>query len=111
MPKAKNAIYIALFLVLVLVVWAGLALLPGPKSAQLPAGEQGGYDLTDYDFTDSIYVATSVWDSWPEKLYTPEELDDAEAPVSQQSIDYTSVEYATYRLRLALRPARSMAFR
>ena len=102
--KPRDMIYIAVFLILVLLLWAGLSLLPGPQQIQLDEDVQGGYDLVESDFEDTIYTIAPVWDSWPEKLYTPEELDTAEAPVPHESVDYTQTEYATHRLHLKLAP-------
>lgn len=104
MPKPRDMIYIAIFLVLVLLLWSGFSLLPGPNEVQLPDNSQGGYDLTDEDFTDTIYTTSPVWDSWPEKLYAPEELGEAEAPVPHYTLDYAQREYATHRLTLKLIP-------
>ncbi|MGI6175988.1 MAG: hypothetical protein ACOYJC_07490 [Christensenellales bacterium] len=104
MPKSRDITYIAVFLILVLLLWAGLSLLPGPHQIQLKKDAQGGYDLMDEDFQNTIYTISPVWDSWPEKLYNPDELDDAEAPVPHESVDYTQTEYATHRLHLRLVP-------
>ena len=102
MPKDCNILSIAIFFIIVLVLWTGLMILPGPDVEQLPANTQGSYDLTEYDFTDTVYVTAPVWESWPNKLYGPEELDSAEDSVSEQSIDYTKTQVVTYRLRLNL---------
>lgn len=87
----------SLFLVLILLLWTGLSLLPGPAEVQLPDAE-GAYGLTGYDFEDTVYITAPSWESWPERLYAPEDLVDAEAPVEHQSLDFTSVQYATHRL-------------
>ncbi len=104
MIKTKDILYIVLFLVLVLFLWMGLSQLPGPDEVQLPDTVQGGYDLTRNDFKDTLYITAPVWDSWPEKLYAPEDLADAEAPVPHESMDYTRTQYATHRLYLQLVP-------
>ena len=103
MSKNRDILYISLFLVLILLLWTGLSLLPGPAEVQLPDAE-GGYDLTGYDFEDTVYITAPSWESWPEKLYEPEDLAGAEAPVPHQSLDFTSIQYATHRLRLTLSP-------
>lgn len=102
MPKSRNIINIIVFLTLVLLLWFGLSLLPGPDEVQLPDNEQGGYNLVDFNFQNTVYTTALVWDSWPEKLYTPNELDRAEAPISHESIDYSKIQYATHRLKLQL---------
>lgn len=102
--KPRDMIYSFLFLLAVLVVWTGLSLLPGPQSAPLAPDVQGGYDLTSYDFEDTVYVSTNMWDAWAERLYTPLDLDTADAPVPQNSLDFQQSQYGTYRLRLNLVP-------
>lgn len=103
MSKTRDILYIFLFLVLLLLLWTGLSLLPGPAEVQLP-GSYGGYDLTGYDFEGTVYITAPCWESWPERLYAPEDLDSAEAPVPHQSLDYTKTQYATHRLSLTLPP-------
>lgn len=102
MLKNRDNLYIILFLAIAFIILLGFSILPTSQMIQLPKEAQGGYDLTEYDFEDAIYIAARVWDSWPEKLYLPEELDGAEEPVSQQGLDFTNMQYATYRLRLKL---------
>ncbi|MGI6153906.1 MAG: LuxR C-terminal-related transcriptional regulator [Christensenellaceae bacterium] len=102
MPKARDIIYIGVFFALVLALWVVLTLVVGPQSVQLAAGTQAEYDLTEYNFEDVVYVASPVWESWPEKLYSPTDLKNAEDPVPQDSLDYTRVQYATHRMKFAL---------
>ncbi|MDL2237372.1 LuxR C-terminal-related transcriptional regulator [Christensenellaceae bacterium OttesenSCG-928-K19] len=102
MLKARDTIYIGIFFALVLVLWVVLTLLAGPKSIQLAAGEHAEYDLTEYSFEDTVYVASPVWESWPERLYSPEDLKNAEDSVPQDSLDYTNVQYVTHRLKFEL---------
>lgn len=103
MSKTRSILYIFLFLALILLLWTGLSLLPGPAEVQLP-DSYGGYDLTGYDFENTVYITAPCWESWPERLYAPEDLDSAEAPVPHQSLDYTKIQYATHRLFLTLPP-------
>ncbi len=49
-------------------------------------------------------MVASVWESWPDALYEPQELDNAELPVPQRSLDYDSVQVVTHRMRLNLPP-------
>ena len=103
MPKLREVIYITLFLMLIIVLWAGPSVLSGPELVKLPL-TQGGYDLSANDFENHVYETAPGWDSWPEKLYAPEELAGAGAPVPHKSLDYTKTQYATHRLRLNLPP-------
>lgn len=104
MSKSRGLIYIAIFFAIMLILWSFLTLLPGPRTEQLLADVQGQYDLTEYDFTDTVYVTAPVWESWPDALYEPKELEAAELPVPQQSLDYESVQVLTHRMRLNLLP-------
>lgn len=107
MIKLRDTVGIAAFLILVLLLWWALSVLPGPHRIQLAEDAQGSYDLSDVGFQDFVYSTASAWDSWPEKLYAPEQLAGAEDPVSQESLDYTKVQYATNRLQLNLVPGRT----
>jgi len=103
MAKTKNIIYISLFLLLILILWAGLFFLSGPSTRQLPSVEDS-YDFSGVDFDHAIYITAPCWESWPEKLYAPEMLKEAEASVPQDTLDYNKIQYATHRLRLTLPP-------
>lgn len=106
--KSRDIIYISLFLVLVLALWTVLFRLPGPETVQLPTGAPeaaGGYDLTEHDFTDRVYITGMVWESWPDRLYTPQELaENTETPMQSDGLDYKRMQYGTYRLSLRLTP-------
>lgn len=102
MSKSRDLVYIAVFFAITLILWLFLTLVPGPRAEQLPVDVQGSYDLVDHDFTDTVYVVAPVWESWPDALYEPKELNNAESPVPQQSLDYESVQAVTHRMRLAL---------
>ena len=104
MQTKRTTLYIALFLLAVLLLWTGLSQLPGPRQVQLSDDVQGEYDLVDYDFSDTVYTTASVWDSWPERLYAPEQLSGNNAFVPHESVDYTQTQYATHRLRVNLVP-------
>ncbi|MGL6201571.1 MAG: sensor histidine kinase [Lachnospiraceae bacterium] len=101
MAKRRDIRYIFLFLALILVLLIGLSLLPSPETVQLSDADNG-YDLREYNFENTVYITAKCWESWPEKLYTPDQLEEAEASVPQQSLDYTSVQYVTHRLQLIL---------
>lgn len=96
----RDMIYIILFLVLVLAMWTGLSLLPGPVIEHVPYATRGSHDLTGTDFTDTIYRLEQAWETWPGKLYTPDELEDAEEPI-QYNCDQPC---ATHRETLKLTP-------
>lgn len=102
MFKNRDMLYIAIFLAFVFIIWTGFLLLPGPNMVQLPSDKQGGYNLTNYDFSDTVYVTAPVWDCWPEMHYAPEELENSPSPVPQKSIDYTKTQYLTNRMQLNL---------
>lgn len=100
MYKPRDILYIGLFLLLVLALWLGLSLLPGPALVRLPPEAKGGYDLTGVNFTDNVYYLYQAWETWPEKLYTPDEL-----PKAGPSITYSdNYPYATHRQTLVLAP-------
>lgn len=103
MNKRYETTHILLYLVLVLLVWVGIALLPGPHQETL-IGSEAQYDLEDYAFEDTVYNLDATWDSWPEKLYLPQELSSAGEPLSSRDINYAQTNYATYRLTLKIQP-------
>ena len=100
-------LYIFLLFIIVLLLLSGFLLLPGPSTQRLPGEIRGGYDLKEYDFSDRIYVTGSVWESWPEKLYTPAQLRQAGSSVSQQDVDYKNTQVITYRMQLELPPGQT----
>lgn len=100
----RNALYITLFLVIILAIWMVLIYVPGPTIERLPSDTQGKYDLTSTEMNNKVYRAANVWDSWPNELYDPEELESANDPVSYESIDHSTVQYATYRLIFNVEP-------
>lgn len=81
MPMRKNLLYIVLFFLAVLVVWVSFSFAPQPDRIDLPA-THGSYDLTKYDFKNTIYRTADYWESWPEKLYTPKDFSNGIVPVS-----------------------------
>lgn len=96
--KSRDVIYIFLFLILVFALWTGLYSLPTPTVEVFPFVSNGNHDLTDTDFSETIYKLAQAWETWPEKLYTPEQLKYAEKPVAYNS----SFPFATHRVTLKL---------
>jgi hypothetical protein len=91
-----------LFLVLVVIVWAGVALLPEAQIATLP---ERGNDFTGIDLKDTIYTGGWSWENWPEKLYAPADFENGKVtdePVLLTENDYARIQYATHRLTLTL---------
>lgn len=104
MIKHKDTIAILLFLILVVLVWAGIAALPQARMMALPEAESG-YDLTAYDLEHTIYAGAVHWESWPEKLYTPEDFTSGRVTdewVRLTNTNYRRIQYATHRLTLKL---------
>jgi len=99
----KNLLYISLFFLAVLAVWVGFSFVPQPERIDLPI-THGSYDLTGYDFKDTVYCTADYWESWPEKLYTPEDFANGLVPESRliERPEYKSITHATHRLRLTL---------
>ena len=84
----------------------GIKLLPGPAAERLPHTQS----LTASDFKNTVYITEQYcWESWPDRLYTPEELPAAEPSVLHDSLDYTRVQYATHRTRFTLIPGEVFA--
>lgn len=78
--------------------------MPRPAEVALADGN-GGVDLTEVDFTDTVYFYHDYWDSYPEKLYTPADFKSdtvTESPKQLNTEDYRKIEYATHRLELKL---------
>jgi len=71
--RGGNLLFVTLFLVLILALWTGFSLIPQPEKSDLQ-GADGFCDLTGKDFEDTIYHYTGDWESYPEKLYTPEDF-------------------------------------
>jgi signal transduction histidine kinase len=104
MIKNKDTLAIVLFLVLVVLVWAGIAMLPGAQIAAMPQ-TKGGYDLTNSDLQNTVYTDVEHWDSWPEQLYSPANFEQGavtDAPIQLSAADYERIQYATHRLTLKL---------
>lgn len=60
--------------------------------------------MRNYTFDNTVYQLDAVWDSWPEQLYTPQDLMTSEMPQASTDINFTQTEYVTYKLSLSLQP-------
>lgn len=103
MAQKHGIASVVLYLVLVLLIWTGISLLLGSHQEVL-SGSGGEYDLRGDDFENTAYVIDASWESWPDELYTPQELLNAGESLSSQDIDYTTTHYATHVLTLKLKP-------
>ena len=102
MLKNRDTLNIIFFLALILLLWIGIKSLPAPAAEQLPCGLDA-QNLTTADFDNTVFITVPRnWESWAEKLYTPEELRAAEPSVPHNSFDHTQIQYATHRTRLTL---------
>lgn len=97
---------VLLYLTLVLLLWAGISLLPGPKQ-EIRESSDASFDMRAESFDDAVYALDPAWESWPGKLYDPQGIPVSEQPLSSRDLDATPVDYATYRLTLSLQPETS----
>lgn len=102
--KVRNAIYIMFFLMGVLILWVSLSFLPGPSSEQLSADTPGKVDISHHDIDHKVIHLNQVWETWPEKLYTPQELAAVESALPHESLDFSTIDYATHRMQVKLEP-------
>jgi signal transduction histidine kinase len=109
MRKYRDIFYIIIFLAFTVAVWTAIQAMPGARSVRLPAAN-GFYDLTNNDFENTVYHIAENWESYPEKLYAPEDFDNGsvtETPILPQVGYHGSVPYITYRMRLDLPPGQT----
>ena len=109
MNNRRDIFAITAFLILVLAVWIGVLALPTPAIVELN-GYDGFYDFSGADFSDIVYAYNGYWLSYPEKLYTPEDFVSGkvtELPVLSNMLDYTSIQYFTHTMELALPAGRT----
>lgn len=104
MNKKAISVFAAAFLLLVLLVWMGFTLIyrPGVTVLEHTAALT---DLSGYDFQNSVYYHfDGYWESYPERLYTPEDFAGGQtgSPVARADADYRVIQYATHRIRLKL---------
>jgi len=101
LKKRKNLIYVILFLALTFFLWIGISLLPSPRQIGIQPGDAA--DLRDADLQTQVYnFYGASWESYPEKLYTPEDFESggvSESSVPSGALDYTSDQYATHITR------------
>lgn len=99
----KNLLYIFLFFLAVLAVWVSFSFVPQPERMDLPT-THGSYNLTGYDFENTVYRTADHWESWPGALYMPEDFAGGDLPDSRfiERPEYKSITHATHRLRLTL---------
>jgi len=105
----RDIIAVAVFLVVVLIVWVGLTAIPTAEHhhASRLHGE-AVFDLRSVDFLDTIHVISNRddWDSWPERLYTPEDFENeiVGAPRILTNDDFGHYQFFTHRVTLLLTP-------
>ncbi|MDR1643964.1 MAG: sensor histidine kinase [Clostridiales bacterium] len=109
MKKHRNSLYIFVFLAAILVMWSSLIFIPDAEEVRLPVVE-GSHDLSAADFENTVYLSKDYWESWPERLYTPEDFASGavtEPPRFLESDDFTRIQFATHRLTLRLPPGKT----
>ncbi len=107
MSRKREKIYIIVFFVLILIVWAMFSLIPTERPTELEP-VNGVRDLSAEDFTDSLFHIADRWENYPEKLYTPQDFGSGtvtEAPRYIADSELRKIQYATHRLGLKLPPA------
>ena len=100
----RNAFYILAYFILILTIWFAFFLVPQPKMVALEKAYDS-YDLSEYDFENSVYLLDAFWEAWPGVFYTPEDFENGkvgEAPQFLTQVDSREITYATYRLRMTL---------
>jgi len=108
MKNIKSKIYIAIFLLTVLLVWSAIYAIPTPAEIQL--SDSSVQDLSGHDFGDTVYRSFSCWESWPEVYYTPANFRDGlvtEPGRPRKEMDYSVTRYATHRVQFILPPGKT----
>jgi hypothetical protein len=102
MNKLRDYITLAVFLILVLLAWAGLASLPKPNIVSF----KGVYDLRSFDFANSIlaFDTGNVWETWSDKFYTPQDFANGETGTASLHPDWRREQYFTHRVSFLLAP-------
>lgn len=106
MAKKEQRSYLSIFVFLAfaLALWLAFLFMPRPAEIDLPQ-QTGEVDLLSADFDDVVYFHRDYWDSYPEKLYFPEDFDNGtvdEQPTILHAADYERIGYATHVLKLKL---------
>lgn len=108
--RSREYVYVAAFLLFFVIMLVILSALPQAEIIRI-SGTQGNCDLTGSSFDDTNYlIAKESWESWPEKLYTPDKLNDKNIAGQSRLLDagdYSVIQYATHRLRLNLPPGKT----
>jgi hypothetical protein len=73
--------------------------LPSPEVA-LVHGDGGEVDLREADFTNTVFSPWGYWQSYPERLYTPADLEYAE--IEDYGFHERQIQYATHAMTLRL---------
>lgn len=111
--KHKGFLSIGIFLLLVILIWAGFVVMPAAARVDLPKHD-GVLSIPISSCRETMYRSNKPnWVSWPEKLYTSQDFTSGVvdiAPVSADDIDYTETQYVTHQMRLALMPNKSYGF-
>lgn len=103
---------IVLFLMVVMTGWTALFILPGPNVVSLDY-QEGEVDLRNADLDDTVYSFGENWETYPEKIYAPEDIEDSTVRKSARNITgdeseiYENMDYATHVADLKLIPDRS----
>lgn len=90
------AAFLLLFVVMLAIIYA----MPQAKIVRI-SGTQGSLDFTQNSFDDTNYlISKESWESWSEKLYTPDDLTDESIAGQSHFLgaeEYETLQYATHR--------------
>jgi len=105
----RDIIAVAIFLAIVLLVWVGLTAIPSADISCAPKSDGAAvFDLRSSDFSNTIHVINNRddWDSWPERLYTPQDFENGIVgqPRTLTNDDYGHYQFFTHRVTLLLVP-------
>jgi len=124
----QNIIPVAAFLAIVIFIWSALIIaMPMPELAPAPRlqnealldfresaldmqstfDSQAIFDLRHTDFTNTIHTINNRdWNSWPERLYTPEDFENGIVgePQSLTHEAFSRYNFFTHRVTLLLTP-------
>ncbi len=108
MKTKTNIFLIIAFLLFVLAIWSAFLFIPQPNVIAMPAQEEI-IDLTNSDFDDTIYIYdnNSTWETYAEKLLTPEDFDRGNIQGKAAGLtakDYRDIQYATHKMEMKLPP-------
>lgn len=106
MRKSRyETIIIFAFLILVLAIWLVFFTVPQPAVVNLQK-DNGAVDLTEMDFSDTVYYFQDYWENYAGKLYAPQDFEDENTvpPTHMEHADYEEYQYATHRMQLRLTP-------